>query len=132
LTPRSFFIERGSAVRVRQRALQKRLNSALFVPTDLLRVERAGVGDGPLHVAAGRDARPARPTDETAIGREREHDPFVRVWRGVEPEGTERVRVSGRDATLVVWSPDYDGKGNAWVRFDDGTDAIVGGSGVER
>jgi hypothetical protein len=51
--------------------------------------------------------------------------------RGVEPEGTERVRVSGRDATLVVWS-DYDGKGKAWVRFDDGTDAIVGGSRVER
>jgi hydroxyacylglutathione hydrolase len=71
-------------------------------------------------------------TDETTIGREREHNPFVRVWRGVEPEGTERVRVSGRDATLVVWSPDYDGKGKAWVRFDDGTDAIVGGSRVER
>jgi hypothetical protein len=47
-------------------------------------------------------------------------------------DGTERVRVSGRDATLVVWSPDYDGKGKAWVRFDDGTDAIVGGSRVER
>jgi hypothetical protein len=27
---------------------------------------------------------------------------------------------------------DYDGKGKAWVRFDDGTDAIVGGSRVER
>ncbi len=39
---------------------------------------------------------------------------------------------NGRDATLVVWSPDYDGKGKAWVRFDDGTDAIVGGSRVER
>jgi hypothetical protein len=52
--------------------------------------------------------------------------------RGVEPEGTERVRVSSRDATLVVWSPDYDGKGKAWVRFDDGADAIVGGSRVER
>jgi hypothetical protein len=52
--------------------------------------------------------------------------------RGVEPDGTERVRVSGSDATLVVWSPDYDGKGKAWVRFDDGTDAIVGGSRVER
>jgi hypothetical protein len=26
----------------------------------------------------------------------------------------------------------YDGKGKAWVRFDDGTDAIVGGSRVER
>jgi len=71
-------------------------------------------------------------TDETTIGAEWEHNPFVRVWRGAEPEGTERVRVSGRDATLVVWSPDYDGKGKAWVRFDDGADAIVGGSNVER
>jgi hypothetical protein len=33
---------------------------------------------------------------------------------------------------LAVWSPDYDGKGKAWVRFDDGDDAIVGGSRVER
>jgi glyoxylase-like metal-dependent hydrolase (beta-lactamase superfamily II) len=71
-------------------------------------------------------------TDETTIGREWEQNPFVRVWRGVEPEGTERVRVGGRDATLIVWSPDYDGKGKAWVRFDDGGDAIVGGSRVER
>jgi hydroxyacylglutathione hydrolase len=71
-------------------------------------------------------------TDETTIGREWEQNPFIRVWRGVEPEGTERVRVSGREATLIVWSPDYDGKGKAWVRFDDGTDAIVGGSRVER
>jgi glyoxylase-like metal-dependent hydrolase (beta-lactamase superfamily II) len=71
-------------------------------------------------------------TDETTIGRERAENPFVRVWTGAEPEGTERVRVGGRDATLVVWSPDYDGKGKAWVRFDDGDDAIVGGSRVER
>ena len=71
-------------------------------------------------------------TDETTIGREREHNPFVRVWCGAEPEGTERVRVGGRDATLLVWSPDYDGKGKAWVRFDDGAEAIVGGSRVER
>jgi glyoxylase-like metal-dependent hydrolase (beta-lactamase superfamily II) len=71
-------------------------------------------------------------TEETTIGREREANPFVRVWSGAEPEGTERVKVAGRDATLLVWSPDYDGKGKAWVRFDDGTDAIVGGSRVER
>jgi hydroxyacylglutathione hydrolase len=71
-------------------------------------------------------------TDETTIGREWEHNPFVRVWRGEEPEGTEPCRVGGRDATLVVWSPDYDGKGKAWVRFEDGRDAIVGGSRVER
>jgi glyoxylase-like metal-dependent hydrolase (beta-lactamase superfamily II) len=71
-------------------------------------------------------------TDETTIGREWDENPFVRVWRGIEPEGTEQVRVNEREATLVVWSPDYDGKGKAWVRFDDGTDAIVGGSRVQR
>jgi hydroxyacylglutathione hydrolase len=71
-------------------------------------------------------------TDETTIGREWEENPFVRVWRGEEPEGTERVSVAGREATLVVWSPDYDGKGKAWVRFEDGEDAIVGGSRVKR
>jgi glyoxylase-like metal-dependent hydrolase (beta-lactamase superfamily II) len=71
-------------------------------------------------------------TDETTIGREWDQNPFVRVWRGETPEGNERVHVGGRDATLVVWSPDYDGKGKAWVRFEDGTDAIVGGSRVER
>jgi hydroxyacylglutathione hydrolase len=71
-------------------------------------------------------------TDETTIGRESEQNPFIRVWSGSEPEGTERVRVGGREATLVVWSPDYDGKGKAWVRFDDGENAIIGGSRVER
>jgi glyoxylase-like metal-dependent hydrolase (beta-lactamase superfamily II) len=71
-------------------------------------------------------------TDETTIGRERTNNPFVRVWSGAEPEGSERVNVGGRDATLLVWSPDYDGKGKAWVRFDDGSDAIVGGSRVVR
>jgi hydroxyacylglutathione hydrolase len=71
-------------------------------------------------------------TDETTIGREWEENPFVRVWRGAQPEGTEPCRVGGQDATLIVWSPDYDGKGKAWVRFADGRDAIVGGSRVER
>jgi hydroxyacylglutathione hydrolase len=71
-------------------------------------------------------------TDETTIGREWEENPFVRVWRGAEPEGTEPVRVGGEAATLIVWSPDYDGKGKAWVRFADGRDAIVGGSRVQR
>ena len=71
-------------------------------------------------------------TDETTVGREWEENPFVRVWRGVQPEGEERCRVAGRDATLIVWSPDYDGKGKAWVRYDDGTDALVGGSRVTR
>ena len=71
-------------------------------------------------------------TDETTIGWEWEHNPFIRVWRGLDPEGDERCYVAGEDATLIAWSPDYDGGGKAWVRFRDGRDAIVGGSRVER
>jgi glyoxylase-like metal-dependent hydrolase (beta-lactamase superfamily II) len=70
-------------------------------------------------------------TDETTIGRERQENPFVRYWRGLE-EGSDLCRVGGEEATLVVWSPDYDGKGKALVRFADGREAIVGGSRVER
>src|SRR6266571_4937209 len=71
-------------------------------------------------------------TDETTLAREWEKNPFVRVWRGVEAEGTEPCRVGGEQATIVVWSPDYDAGGKAWVRFPDGRDAIVGGSRVQR
>jgi hydroxyacylglutathione hydrolase len=71
-------------------------------------------------------------THETTIGREWEENPFVTYWRGSAPSLDEPVRVMGEEATLVVWSPDYDGNGKALVRLADGTDAIVGGSRVER
>jgi hydroxyacylglutathione hydrolase len=71
-------------------------------------------------------------SEETTIGREWDDNPFIRVWRGAEPEGKERCEVSGAEATLVVWGTDYDGGGKAWVRFGDGRDAIVGGSRVVR
>jgi hydroxyacylglutathione hydrolase len=71
-------------------------------------------------------------TEETTIGREWEENPFVTYWRGAAESIDEAVRVGGQDATLVVWSPDYDGKGKALVRFADGREAIVGGSRVER
>jgi hydroxyacylglutathione hydrolase len=71
-------------------------------------------------------------TDETTIGREWEENPFVRVWRGLDPEGDEPCRVGGEEAVIVVWSPDYDGKGKALVRFTDGREAILGGSRIER
>jgi len=71
-------------------------------------------------------------TEETTIGREWEENPFVRVWRGLDPEGKETVQVGGEVGTLIVWSPDYDGGGKAWVRFADARDAIVGGSRVKR
>jgi hydroxyacylglutathione hydrolase len=71
-------------------------------------------------------------TEDTTIGREREENPFLRYWLGAAPSIDEPVKVAGDDATLVVWSPDYDGKGKALVRMADGTERIVGGSRVER
>jgi glyoxylase-like metal-dependent hydrolase (beta-lactamase superfamily II) len=71
-------------------------------------------------------------TEETTIGREREENPFLRYWLGAAPAIDETVRVAGEEATLLVWSPDYDGKGKALVRLADGTERIVGGSRVER
>ena len=70
-------------------------------------------------------------TDETTIGREWEQNPFVRFWRGLEAEDGRACRVHGEEATIVVWSPDYDGKGKALVRFGDGAEAIVGASRIE-
>jgi hydroxyacylglutathione hydrolase len=71
-------------------------------------------------------------TEESTIGWEWERNPFIRVWRGLEPEGDDRCYVSGQEARLVLWARDYDGGGKAWVRFGDETNAIVGGSHVER
>ncbi len=71
-------------------------------------------------------------TDETTLAREWEQNPFVRFWRGVDPGGEEPVHVGDEPAILVVWSPDYDGKGKALVRFGDGREAIVAGSRVVR
>jgi glyoxylase-like metal-dependent hydrolase (beta-lactamase superfamily II) len=71
--------------------------------------------------------------EPTTIGEELESNPFVRIWRGEDEVGDERVKVWERDATLKLWAPDYDGGNKAWVLFDDsGEDAIVGGSQVER
>jgi hydroxyacylglutathione hydrolase len=71
-------------------------------------------------------------TDETTIGREWEENPFVRYWRELDPSLDELVTFAGDEATLVVWSPDYDGKGKALIRFADGREAIVGGSRLAR
>ncbi len=70
-------------------------------------------------------------TDETTIGREWDENPFVRFWRGLDGEDGRACRVQGEDATLMVWSPDYDGKGKALVRLADGDEAIVGASRIE-
>lgn len=71
--------------------------------------------------------------EPTTIGAELDGNPFLRIWRGFEETGSEDVTVWGRPATLKLWAPDYDGGNKAWIVFsDDGTEAVVGGSQVER
>jgi hydroxyacylglutathione hydrolase len=71
--------------------------------------------------------------EPSTIGAEREGNPFVQIWRGEAETSEEDVTVWGRPATLKLWAPDYDGGNKAWIVFaDDGTEAIVGGSQVER
>jgi glyoxylase-like metal-dependent hydrolase (beta-lactamase superfamily II) len=72
-------------------------------------------------------------TDPTTVAEEWEGNAFVRVWRGLDPEGDDRCTVWDRGATLVLWAPDYDGGHKAWVRWDEsGKDDIVPGSQVVR
>ena len=110
------------------------VNEELVFSGDTLFKDAVGGGDFAAIKRAVMDVYMAMPhsrrvlpghTDETTIGREWEENPFVRVWRGAEAEGTERCHVAGAEATLVVWGTDYDGGGKAWVRFQDGRDAIV-------
>ena len=71
-------------------------------------------------------------TDPTTVADELEHNRFVRVWRGADPEGTESCTALGEPATLVLLGDDYDGGHKAWVRWPDGSDDIVPGSKVSR
>ena len=59
-------------------------------------------------------------TDPSTVADELENNPFVRIWRGLDPEGDEQCTALGDPATLVLWGPDYDGGHKAWVRWPDG------------
>jgi hydroxyacylglutathione hydrolase len=71
-------------------------------------------------------------TDSSTVAEEWDKNPFIRLWRGLDDEGSEPCTVWGDQATLVLWAPDYDGGHKAWVRWQDGSDDIVPGSQVER
>jgi hydroxyacylglutathione hydrolase len=71
-------------------------------------------------------------TDPTTVAEELETNRFVRIWRGLDPEGDEPCQALGEDATLVLLGDDYDGGHKAWVRWPDGSDDIVPGSKVTR
>lgn len=70
--------------------------------------------------------------EPSTIGAELDANPFVRLWGGRDPEGTERCLVRGTPATLLLWATDYDGGNKALVRYDDGHEVVIGGSQVER
>ena len=71
-------------------------------------------------------------TDDTTVGQEWEENAFIRVWRGLDPQGSEPCTALGEPATLVLLGADYDGGTKAWVRWPDGADDIVPGSKVQR
>jgi len=71
-------------------------------------------------------------TDPTTVAEEWEGNAFVRVWRGLDPEGGEPCTALGEPATLVLFGDDYDGGHKAWVRWPDGRDDIVPGSQVQK
>jgi hydroxyacylglutathione hydrolase len=66
----------------------------------------------------------------TTVGAERAANPFIQVMLGHAPEGRRRCLIVGREGRLIVLARDYDGGTKAWVRFDDGQDALVPGSRV--
>ncbi|MBV9192500.1 MAG: MBL fold metallo-hydrolase [Solirubrobacterales bacterium] len=70
-------------------------------------------------------------TDPTTVADELEHNRFVRIWRGLDAEGSEPCTALGEPATLILLGDDYDGGHKAWVRWPDGSDDIVPGSRVE-
>ncbi len=72
-------------------------------------------------------ATPIRPRSPRSSRR----TPFVRVWRGLDPEGDRECVALGERATLILLGDDYDGGHKAWVRWPDGSDDIVPGSRVD-
>lgn len=71
-------------------------------------------------------------TDATTVAEEFENNKFIRLWRGLDPEGDEQVTALGDPATLILLGDDYDGGHKAWIRWPDGRDDIVPGSRIER
>jgi glyoxylase-like metal-dependent hydrolase (beta-lactamase superfamily II) len=92
---------------------------------------RRSIMDVLMKLPADTTVRPGH-TDPTTIGDEHEHNPFIRIWRGLDEESSNRCTVWEKPATLVLWARDYDGGHKAWIRWDDGRDDIVPGSAVTR
>jgi glyoxylase-like metal-dependent hydrolase (beta-lactamase superfamily II) len=83
-----------------------------------------------MELAPGTVIHPGHAEDST-VQREWEHNPFIRIWRGLDPQGSTPCTALDEPATLILLAPDYDGGNKAWVRWPDGSDDIVPGSRVQ-
>ena len=92
---------------------------------------KSSIMDKLLKLPPGTHIHPGH-TDPSTVADELEHNRFVRIWRGLDPEGDEPCTALGEPATLILFGDDYDGGHKAWVRWPDGSDDIVPGSRVER
>ena len=91
---------------------------------------KSSIMDKLLKLPPGTHIHPGH-TDPTTVADELERNRFVRIWRGVDPEGSGPCTALGEPATLILFGDDYDGGHKAWVRWPDGSDDIVAGSRVQ-
>ncbi len=70
--------------------------------------------------------------EQTTVGAENERNPFVRLWRGLDPAGSRPGRFEGKRVTIEVFARDFDNNGKAQVRFPDGRLEIVPGSKLQK
>jgi len=91
---------------------------------------KASIMDKLLELPAETRIHPGH-TDPTTVANELEQNGFVRIWRGIDPEGDDACQAMGHNATLILLGDDYDGGHKAWVRWPDGADDIVPGSQIQ-
>lgn len=90
---------------------------------------KASIMDTLLALPEDTIVRPGH-TEPTTVKAERDQNPFVRAWRGLDPVQEKPCTIMGQPGTLLLRAADYDGGTKCWVRLPDGQEALVGGSRV--
>jgi glyoxylase-like metal-dependent hydrolase (beta-lactamase superfamily II) len=69
-------------------------------------------------------------TEPTTIGREWDHNLFIRLWRGLDRSAESACTAFGQPAVLMLRAPDYDGGTKCQIRWESGLIELVPGSAV--